>query len=165
MNKQKQDLRCGKSCFTQSKTFYSSTNKTEGLLASLTTITESLHPIRTPINTHPKSQTFYSSTSDKNCTADFITRKIETSAQFLAMRLAFARLLASSTTMTESLYSIRSLINTRPISQTFYSSTSDKNCSADFITRKIETIGSIFSHETQGLLASLTTITESLYKP
>ncbi len=38
-----------------SKTFYSSTNKTEGLLASLTTILESLHPIRTPINTRPIS--------------------------------------------------------------------------------------------------------------
>ena len=38
-----------------SKTFYSSTNETEGLLASLTTILESLHPIRTPINTRPIS--------------------------------------------------------------------------------------------------------------
>ena len=71
--------------------------------------------------------------------------------------------LASHTTITESLYSIRTPINTRPISYTFYSSTNDKNCPADFITRKIETLGSIFSHETEGLLASLTTISESLY--
>ena len=49
-------------------------------------------------------------------------------------------------------------------SETFYSSTSDKNCPADFITRKIETLGSIFSHETEGLLASHTTILESLYE-
>ena len=89
-------------CTNTRKTFYSSTNKTQGLLVSHTTIPESLHPIRTPINTCPKSKTFYSSTSDKNCTADFITRKIET-------------------------------------------------------------LGSIFSHETEGLLASLTTISESLY--
>ena len=61
-----------------SNTFYSSTNETKGLLASLTTILESLNPIRSLINTRPKSKTFYSSTSDKNCTADFITRKIET---------------------------------------------------------------------------------------
>ena len=61
-----------------SKTFYSSTNETNGLLASLTTITESLNSIRSLINTRPKSKTFYSSISDKNCTADFITRKIET---------------------------------------------------------------------------------------
>ncbi len=38
-----------------SNTFYSSTNETKGLLASLTTILESLHPIRTPINTRPIS--------------------------------------------------------------------------------------------------------------
>ncbi len=72
-------------------------------------------------------------------------------------------LLASLTTILESLNPIRSLINTRPKSKTFYSSTSDKNCHADFITRKIETLGSIFSHETEGLLASPTTILESLY--
>ena len=48
-------------------------------------------------------------------------------------------------------------------SKTFYSSTSDKNCPADFITRKIETLDSIFSHETEGLLASHTTIPESLH--
>ena len=34
-------------------------------------------------------------------------------------------------------------------SKTFYCSTSDKNCPADFITRKIETLGSIFSNETR----------------
>ena len=81
------------------------------------------------------------------------------------MRLAFARLLASSTTILESLNSIRTLINTRPTSKTFYSSISDKNCPADFITRKIETLGSIFSNETRfaRLLASSTTILESLY--
>ena len=67
--------------------------------------------------------------------------------------------LASHTTITESLYSIRTPINTRPISYTFYSSTNDKNCPADFITRKIETLGSIFSHETESLLAMLTTYT------
>ena len=38
-----------------------------------------------------------------------------------------------------------------------------KTTTADFITRKVETLGSILSHETEGLLASHTTITESLY--
>ena len=38
-----------------SNTFYSSINETKGLLASLTTIPESLHPIRNPINTRPIS--------------------------------------------------------------------------------------------------------------
>ena len=94
----------------------------------------------------------------------FTWRRIQVKLSIVVpMRLAFARLLASSTTMTESLYSIHSLINTRPKSKTFYSSTSDKNCLADFITRKIETLGSIFSHETEGLLALHTTIPESLH--
>ena len=66
------------SCFyietNTSMIFYSSTD----FLASHTTITESLYSIRTPINTRPISYTFYSSTNDKNCPADFITRKIET---------------------------------------------------------------------------------------
>ena len=97
-----------------SKTFYSSTNETEDLLASLTTILESLHPIRTPINTRPKSKTFYSSISDKNCTAEFITRKIETLGSIFSHETE--GLLASLTTITESLHSIRTPINTRPIS-------------------------------------------------
>ena len=117
------------------------------MLAPLTTIPESLHPIRTPINTRPKSKTFYSSTSDKNCTADFITRKIETLGSIFSHETE--GLLASLTTITESLHPIRTPINTRPISQTFYSSISDKNCTAEFITRKIETLGSIFSNETR----------------
>lgn len=37
------------------KTFYSSTNELDGLLASLTTITESLNSIRSLINTRPIS--------------------------------------------------------------------------------------------------------------
>ena len=42
-------------CTNTRKTFYSSTNKTKGFLASITTIPESLHPTRTPINTRPIS--------------------------------------------------------------------------------------------------------------
>ena len=79
-----------------SKTFYSSTNETNGLLASHTTIPESLHPIRTPINTRPKSKTFYTSISDK----------IETLGSIFSNETRFARLLASSTTILESLYDI-----------------------------------------------------------
>ena len=37
------------------KTFYGTTNEPKCLLASLTTIPESLHPIRNPINTRPIS--------------------------------------------------------------------------------------------------------------
>ena len=133
------------------------------LLASSTTMTESLYSIHSLINTRPISKTFYSSTSDKNCPTDFITRKIETLGSIFSHETK--GLLASLTTITESLHPIRTPINTRPKSKTFYSSISDKNCTAEFITRKIETLGSIFSHETEGLLASLTTITESLYKP
>ena len=48
----------------------------------------------------------------------------------------------------------------------FHSSNSDKNCFADFITGKVETLGSTFSNETPigGCLRPYATIDKSINK-
>ena len=81
----------------------------------------------------------------------------------LAMRFAFARLLASSATITQSLSLKRSLINIPKTEKTLHSSSSDIISKADYITGNFETLGSKFRHETEGLLPSLATISQSLF--
>ena len=61
-------------------------------------------------------------------------------------------------TKKQSLSHLRTLINTRLIEKTLHSNISDIISVADYITRKIETLGSIFRHKTEGLLPSLITI-------
>ena len=46
----------------------------------------------------------------------------------------------------------------------FHSSKSDKICTVDFITGKVETLGSTFRHETAGLLPSLCYYAKSIKK-
>ena len=56
----------------------------------------------------------------------------------LAMRFAFARLLASSATITQSLSLKRSLINIPKTEKTLHSSSSDIISKADYITGKLQ---------------------------
>ena len=100
--------------------------------------------------TEPKDS--HSSNSDKICTVHFITGKVETSGSTFSNETPLGGCLHPYATIDKSIL-ILNVPSYMLESKDSHSSNSDKICTVDFITGKVETSGSTFSNETPQVAA------------